>query len=89
MPTSHTDQPARCAICGGELRETAVTLLRQRGPQREPVLFEEVPARECNKCGEQWFSMRVMRALEQADTEGRKPTRVLSVPVFPLMELVS
>jgi hypothetical protein len=70
------------------LRETAVTLLRQRGPQREPILFEAVPARECQKCGEQWFSMRVMRALEQADTDGRKPSRVLSVPVFPLMELV-
>jgi hypothetical protein len=71
------------------LRQTAVTLLRQRGPQRDLILFEEVPARECEKCGEQWFSMRVMRALEQADTEGRKPIRVLSVPVFPLMELVS
>jgi hypothetical protein len=71
------------------LLERTVTLLRQRGPQREPILFEEVPARECEKCGEQWFSMRVMRALEQADTEGRKPTRVLCVPVFPLMELVS
>ena len=89
MPTNQTDQIPKCAICNGELRETSVTLLRQRGPRREPVLFEEVPVRECEKCGEQWFSMRVMRALEQADTEGRKPTRVLSVPVFPLMELVS
>jgi hypothetical protein len=71
------------------LCEKVVTLLRQRGPERDLILFEAVPARECEKCGEQWFSMRVMRALEQADTEGRKPTRVLSVPVYPLMELVS
>ena len=70
------------------VRETVVTLLRQRGPKREPVVFEAVPARECQKCGEQWFSMRVMRALEQVDIEGRTPSRVLSVPVFPLMELV-
>ena len=88
MPTNHTDQDPRCAICGGRLRDTLVTLLRQRGQQREPILFEAVPARECVKCGEQWFSLRVMHALEQVDTEGRKPSRVLSIPVFPLMESV-
>ncbi len=71
-----------CYFCGhGQLVEKRVTLDVRRGDRLTVV--EEVPARVCDSCGEQYFSAEVSRKLDRLLAEAR-PDRTIEVPVCRL-----
>ncbi|MDI6792837.1 MAG: YgiT-type zinc finger protein [bacterium] len=73
-----------CALCGGEVKDVILEMLEQQLPGGEIAFFENVPAQECQKCGEQWFSSKVIRLLNNASKEKYAPVRKLEVPVYHL-----
>ncbi|MBI3683721.1 MAG: type II toxin-antitoxin system MqsA family antitoxin [Acidobacteria bacterium] len=53
----------RCAICGGELRDTTITHQVTEGTQ--VYLFEHVPAQVCQACGEIWIEEAVLQRIDR------------------------
>lgn len=73
---------ASCYFCGhGQLVEQYVTLDVRRGDRL--IVVENVPARVCDSCGEQYFSAEVSRRLDHLLAQG-KPERTIEVPVCRL-----
>ena len=72
-----------CEYCQAALEaaERRLTVYRHRAGKH--FIFEEVPARVCPRCGERYFSARVVRAMERHMRARRRRTTV-PVPVIPL-----
>lgn len=69
----------KCIFCGGLLEEKVVTFTYE---EDDKYLFvENVPALECNKCGERVYSPDVIDKLKFAKDEFR-PVRTIEVPLF-------
>ena len=68
-----------CAICGGELRSTAITHEEKRGEVL--YLFENVPAQVCAACGEVWIEGSTLEEIDRLIREGL-PIRRLETPVY-------
>jgi len=71
-------------MCGGRLTEARVRVVRQRGD--EIGLFDGVPAKVCQRCGEQYVGVKAARSMETAIAASAKPERTLEVPVYALQE---
>ena len=72
-----------CEYCQAALGagERLLTVYRHRGGKH--FIFEKVPARVCPRCGERYFSARVVRAMDRLmRTGGRRAT--VAVPVIAL-----
>ena len=72
-----------CEYCHAPLaaRERLLTVYRHR--RGKHFIFERVPARVCPRCGERYFSARVVAAMDRLmQTHRRRPT--VSVPVIAL-----
>ena len=73
-----------CEYCNAILPtdEKLVTVYRHRRGQH--FIFERVPARVCQKCGERYFSEQSVSQMESEMTETKQPTNLVSVPVIEL-----
>ena len=69
-----TKHPTTCAICGGEIRKTAITHQEQRGSRF--YLFHYVPAEVCSACGEIWIEDATLPVIEHLIRRGQ-PVRKL------------
>ena len=72
-----------CEYCQSALAaaERLLTVYRHRGGKH--FIFEKVPARVCPRCGERYFSARVVDAMARQMRSRRKRTTV-AVPVIAL-----
>jgi YgiT-type zinc finger domain-containing protein len=73
-----------CEYCNAILpdEEKLVTVYRHR--RGKHFIFERVPARVCQKCGERYFSAQSVSAMQREMTETKQPTNLVSVPVIEL-----
>ena len=72
-----------CEYCDAALGagERLLTVYRHR--RGKHFIFEQVPARVCPRCGERYFSARVVRVMDQQMRARRRRTTV-AVPVIAL-----
>ena len=69
----------RCYFCQrGVLQKRAVTVDFRWGDKL--IVFENVPAKVCNECGERYYSAEVSRKMEKMAKAG-KGEREIRVPV--------
>ena len=78
----------RCAYCGGSTHEGKVKtcLWEDRGV----FIIEDIPARVCEKCFEQFYEEGTVMQIERLRRDGfprRKAKKVIEVPVFSLAPL--
>jgi len=59
-----------------------VRIVRQR--DGEIGVFDAVPAKVCERCGEQYVGLKAARSMETAMTSPAQPERTLEVPVYAL-----
>jgi len=75
----------RCSYCGGGTREARVKtcLWEDRGV----FIIEDIPARVCEKCFEQFYDEATVIQIERLRKDGfprGKARKVIEVPVFSL-----
>lgn len=87
MKTNHKNvtgasfwQGETCEYCGGAIVDKRVTLHRKAN--RRHVLFENVPAGVCRKCGTRNFSANVLKTIQESLRGRRKVKRQIHVDVF-------
>jgi YgiT-type zinc finger domain-containing protein len=68
MTTKARRKMARCAVCGGELRQTTITHEETRG--EHIYLFEHVPAQVCPVCGELGTEETTLHQIDRLIKEG-------------------
>ena len=74
----------KCQFCGGNLEDKKTNVdLRVKG---ELIIFEDVPAKVCDQCGEKYFSAEVYAGLERMVKEKHKIKKEVHVQVidFPV-----
>ena len=73
-----------CEYCNATLPDEAklVTVYRHRRGQH--FIFERVPARVCQKCGERYFSAASVSAMQNQMQKGKRTVNLVSVPVIEL-----
>ncbi len=62
-PKAKNKYPSKCAICGGPISETLVTLAFPDGRQGVKIV-NQVPAGVCSSCGEEYLTADVGEKLE-------------------------
>ncbi len=73
-----------CEYCNATLpdEEKLVTVYRHRRGQH--FIFERVPARVCQRCGERYFAARAVREMDRLMQRTKQPARLVPVPVIEL-----
>ncbi|MBI1930203.1 YgiT-type zinc finger protein [Candidatus Poribacteria bacterium] len=71
-----------CSLCGGQLEAQRVRVVRERAEQL--AVFENIPAKVCQKCGHRWFGLQVVQEMEVSLSAAPSPVRTLRVPVYAL-----
>lgn len=73
-----------CESCNAGLspNERLVTVYRHKGDRH--FIFERVPAQVCHRCGERYFSARVVRAMDGLMKRRKQRAVTLAVHVIPL-----
>lgn len=73
-----------CEYCSAILpdAEKLVTVYRHRRGRH--FIFERVPARVCQKCGERYFSAQAVGEMENQMRKVKNSTNIVSVPVIEL-----
>ncbi len=73
-----------CEYCNGILPdvEKLVTVYRHRRGQH--FIFERVPARVCQKCGERYFSANAVSEMQRQMQKEKQAINLVSVPVIEL-----
>lgn len=69
-----------CEYCGGPIVDKQVTLHRKFKGQY--ILFENVPAGVCKKCGTRYYAANVLKLVEDRARGGQKVEREILVPVY-------
>jgi YgiT-type zinc finger domain-containing protein len=80
--------PDFCEYCNAPLdgSEKLVTVYRRRKGQH--FIFEHVPARVCPRCGERYFSAKVVREMDRLMQKGKLRSSTVLVPVIALKPAV-
>jgi YgiT-type zinc finger domain-containing protein len=80
----HTGQTGiHCTCCGAETRED--TVKAAFWGRQGLVAIEDIPARVCQRCGEQFYDDQTARRIEDIVTgSAANPGREVIVPVFSL-----
>jgi YgiT-type zinc finger domain-containing protein len=86
MTTKTEQHTARCAVCGGTLRATTITHEERRGD--DFYLFQNVPAKACDTCGELWIDEEVLQEVDRLITKG-VPVRTVETPVYDFTHTLS
>lgn len=71
-----------CVFCSGEMESKNITVNRDWGGNI--VIFRNVPAQICKKCGEAYFSLEAMKEMENVLVKKTKPESLVKVPVYIL-----
>lgn len=76
-----------CEYCNAELPdvEKLVTVYRHR--RGKHFIFERVPARVCQKCGERYFSANSVSEMQREMSEAKQQTNLVPVPVIELQPI--
>ena len=61
-------------------REKLVSVYRHHGDSH--FIFEKVPAQVCSRCGERYFSAKVVKEMERLMNEEPLQASTISVPVI-------
>jgi YgiT-type zinc finger domain-containing protein len=82
MPLKNKKPKDPCEYCDGLLdgQERLVTVFRHQAGSH--FIFEGVPARVCPRCGERYFSAKVVREMDRLMKERPSHTPKVSVPVI-------
>ena len=81
-PKTKTTKRVPCEYCDAFLNgnEKLVTVYRHRGASH--FIFEHVPAQVCSRCGERYFSAKVVREMDRLMQEQSPHSPTVSVPVI-------
>ncbi|MGH9429364.1 MAG: YgiT-type zinc finger protein [Terriglobia bacterium] len=73
-----------CEYCGSSLaqEERLVTVYRHR--RERHFIFERVPARVCETCGERYFAAQTVAEMDRLMRKRKTPASLVSVPVIAL-----
>ncbi len=77
-------EPDFCEYCNAPLPESEKLVTVYRHRQGEHFIFERVPARVCQRCGERYFVARVVREMDRLMKEPKPPSSRVAVPVIAL-----
>lgn len=50
-----------CAICGGEVEDIVTRYFERYMAEIGIVVFENIPAQECTKCGEKFYAGEILK----------------------------
>ena len=77
-----------CEYCSEPLpdAEKLVTVHRQR--EGKHFIFERVPARVCQRCGERYYSSQTVREMDEFMKKPVEPANLVEVPVIALKPVV-
>ena len=77
----------KCYFCQGSVKAQRVTHVHRWDEQL--IILEDVPAEVCQQCGEVYFALDALQAMDRLAQEGPKeePKKQLLVPVYSLSEL--
>ncbi len=79
------EEPLRCKYCGSETGEEVVQAALHG--TRGWLILEDIPARVCKQCGEQFYDDQTAERIERVTTDpAAKAGREITVPVFSLAE---
>lgn len=81
-----SDTMKECYFCKGKLVQQNVKVDFRWGQKLK--IIENVPARVCQQCGEQYFQSGVYKAMEKLAASRKKPAARLTVDVFRFKEAV-
>ncbi len=77
MKKTQTD--GGCYYCGGQVSAKQVTKICTRKGQLVAVV-EDVPAEVCEQCGERYYHVKVLKAIEFLLADRSKLSKVVTVP---------
>lgn len=77
-------EPDFCEYCNASLPESEKLVTVYRHRQGQHFIFERVPARVCQRCGERYFAAQVVREMDRLMKEPKYPSSLVSVPVIAL-----
>lgn len=82
MQKTKTTKLDPCEYCDAFLdgKEKLVTVNRDRGSSH--FIFEHVPAQVCSRCGERYFSAKIVREMDRLMLEQPPNSLTVSVPVI-------
>jgi len=74
-----------CAVCGGELEYTVTPHFERYSKDVGVVAFEDVPAQQCQKCGEEFYSIKILKGIDRVIQQKIKAPKKLQIeiPLFP------
>ncbi len=80
-----------CSFCGNKnIKKTLVEYTYKH--DEKYMIFHNVPALQCEYCGEKYFDAKVLKQIENeflAVQNGKKSTKEISVPVEDFDKLVA
>lgn len=74
------EEKVKCFECGGEMIETTTTLHLEK--DRRPLIIENVPAKVCQQCGEEYISGPVAEEIGRILDQEITPNETITVPVI-------
>jgi len=79
----------KCGICGGEVKEITIKYLERHPQELGPVIFEDVPAQQCAKCGERFYPSEVALTMDSVIQKKIKAKKTITLPLYPISEYLS
>lgn len=76
----HKHNYANCSFCGGQVEEQMVTV--DYRVKNRLIVIENVPAGVCHQCGEQYYTAKVAKALEEIAHTNRLPSKEILIPIY-------
>ena len=73
-----------CEYCNGPLPDTEKPITVYRHRKGKHFIFEQVPARVCQTCGERYFSSASVSKMETEMREPEHSSHLIPVPVIQL-----
>lgn len=73
-----------CEYCNAVLPEAEKLITVYRHRKGKHFIFEHVPARVCQKCGERYFSSASVGKMESEMKKSKLPANLVPVPVIEL-----
>jgi YgiT-type zinc finger domain-containing protein len=73
-----------CEYCNATLPEAEKLVTVYRHRRGKHFIFERVPARVCQRCGERYFSAESVSEMQRKMTDDKQPTNLVPVPIIEL-----
>lgn len=82
MSKKQKQEKEYCPLCEGVLEDQVITH-EGRDAEGHLYVFENVPARVCDQCGEVWLPAATVDLLDEAIAKA-KPRKTIKTPVYDL-----